>query len=181
MKYRMAICLALAIALLLGGCGAKNAPAQTAPAAGTTETAETPDAASARFSFETVDMDGNPVSSADYADVKVIMVNMWEPWCGPCVGEMPDLQALYEKYQSQGFLILGVSTSPAADVKETAASLGITYPILAGNAQFRQFETGYVPTTVFLAGDGRILSESPEIGGKSAGEWDRIIQSYLQG
>ncbi|MBR2731848.1 MAG: TlpA family protein disulfide reductase [Clostridia bacterium] len=133
------------------------------------------------FTFTTTDMDGNAVASADFAGAKVIMVNMWEPWCGPCVGEMPDLQKLYTKYQGQGLVILGVTTSPATDVNSTVTRLGITYPIVSGNAQFNRFDTGYVPTTVFLDGEGHILSEEPYIGSKSGTEWERIILTYLQG
>ena len=133
------------------------------------------------FTFTTTDMDGNAVASADFAGAKVVMVNMWEPWCGPCVGEMPDLQKLYTKYQGQGLVILGVTTSPATDVNSTVTRLGITYPIVSGNAQFNRFDTGYVPTTVFLDGEGHILSEEPYIGSKSGAEWERIILTYLQG
>ena len=50
------------------------------------------------FSFTTTDLDGHEVSFEDYSDAKVIMFNMWEPWCGPCRGELPDLQRLYKKY-----------------------------------------------------------------------------------
>ena len=133
------------------------------------------------FTFTTTDMNGNTVSSADFAGAKVIMVNMWEPWCGPCVNEMPDLQKLYTKYQGQGLVILGVTTSPATDVNSTVTRLGITYPIVNGNAQFSRFNTGYVPTTVFLDGEGHILSEEPYIGGRSGAEWERIILTYMQG
>ena len=168
MKRWMPASLLLAAVLLLCSCGAKSGPGD-------------PAADSEVFTFATTDLNGSPVASADFAGAKVIMVNMWEPWCGPCVGEMPDLQQLYTKYQGQGFVLLGVTTSPAADVNETVSRLGITYPIVQSNAQFSRFDTGYVPTTVFLDGEGHLLSAEPYVGGKSAAEWEQIIVGYLQG
>ena len=171
MKRRILSVLLLAAVLLLCGCGAKPGPEAEVPAAPDGEI----------FTFAATDLDGSPVASADFADARVIMVNLWEPWCGPCVNEMPDLQQLYTKYQAQGFVILGVTTSPAADAKETVSRIGVTYPVVQGNAQFSDFETGYVPTTVFLDGEGHLLSAEPYVGGRSAAEWETIILSYLQG
>ena len=58
--------------------------------------------------FKTTDRDGNEYTDAIFADYEVTMINMWEPWCGPCVEEMPDLQKLYENYSSKGFNIIGI-------------------------------------------------------------------------
>ena len=135
----------------------------------------------AGFDFSTEDINGNPVSASDFTDAKVIMVNFWEPWCGPCVGEMPDLEKLYETYKDQGLVILGsFSTSGAdEDVKKVVEDIGITYPIIRTDRMLQQYMTAYVPTTIFVDGEGNILTEEPYIGAKSAAEWERIITDYL--
>ncbi len=133
-----------------------------------------------RFNFTTTDVDGNTVSLSDYSNAKVIMINMWETWCGPCVNEMPDLQRLYTNYKSRGFLILGATASEKSEIRSTVRSLGVTYPIIMRNYQFNKFDTGYVPTTVFIDGDGYVLSSEPYVGGRSYAEWERILLSYLK-
>ena len=70
---------------------------------GTTEGSE----GNGQVAFDTVDINGNPVTDEILKDAKLVMLNFWEPWCKPCVSEMSDLQTLYEKYKDQGLVILG--------------------------------------------------------------------------
>lgn len=153
-------------------------PSTTEPTTQTTTVTTT--RAGDRFNFTTTDVDGNTVSLSDYSNAKVIMINMWETWCGPCVNEMPDLQRLYTNYKSRGFLILGATASEKSEIRSTVRSLGVTYPIIMRNYQFNKFDTGYVPTTVFIDGDGYVLSSEPYVGGRSYAEWERILLSYLK-
>ena len=157
----LSLLLAASIALL-PGCGQGNGSSKA-------------------FDFTTTDLYGQEQSLADFSDAKLILVNLWEPWCGPCVREMPSLQDLYEKYQDQGFIILGVfsDTSAEGEAAELVESLGITYPILRSSKDFEPLETGYVPTSVFMDGSGHILSEESLVGAISADEWEDLIQEYL--
>ena len=62
---------------------------------------------------------------------RVVMVNFWATWCGPCKQEMPRLNHLYEKYRSAGFVLLGVNVDEdARNATSTAAKLGVTFPVL---------------------------------------------------
>ena len=154
----------------------------TAPATETTTETTTrgkPARSGVPFEFTTTDVNGNSVSLADYSYAKVIMINMWETWCGPCVNEMPDLQRLYAKYKDKGFLILGATNSEASDIRLVQLRTGVKYPIIMRNSQFDRFETGYVPTTVFIDSDGYVLSPEPFVGGKSYEEWEQILLGYL--
>ena len=59
------------------------------------------------------------------------MVNFWATWCGPCRQEMPQLNRLYEKYKSSGFVLLGVNVDDdVTKAAEVAAKLGVTFPVL---------------------------------------------------
>ena len=49
--------------------------------------------------FETTDRDGNVWNESSLSSNKLTMINFWEPWCGPCVREIPDLERLYENYK----------------------------------------------------------------------------------
>ncbi|MBQ6266042.1 MAG: redoxin domain-containing protein [Clostridia bacterium] len=145
----------------------------------TTTTAKKPVSTGKKLSFTSTDIDGNPVSMSTYSNSKVIIVNMWEPWCGPCVSEMPDLQKLYNNYKSKGLLIIGVYKTEA-DAKSTVENNGITYPIVKKTSDFKEYETGYVPTTIIVDGEGNVLTDEPIIGSRSYKEWETLVKPYLE-
>ena len=115
-----------------------------------------------------------------FAGHALTMINFWEPWCGPCVGEMPDLEKLWKNYKSKGFQILGVYATDGmeADVDAVLADTGVTYPILHWCDAFEQFETGYVPTTVFVDEHGELVGEAL-IGSRSYRDWVSVIEGML--
>jgi len=90
---------------------------------------------------------------------RVVMVNFWATWCGPCRQEMPHLNKLYEKYRSSGFVLLGVNvdddTRQAAGV---ASRLGVTFPVLpdADKRVSREYDLSAMPSTVLIDRDGRV-------------------------
>lgn len=134
------------------------------------------------FTFSSVDINGMNISYDDVRNAKLIMVNMWEPWCGPCVGEMADLEALYENYASQGFLIIGFSSYMLegfeSDTQELIASNHITYPLVAYDDNIYALQTGYVPTIYFVDNQGNRISDS-YIGSRSYSSWEYIMLEYL--
>ena len=134
--------------------------------------------APAPFTFETTDLNGNPVTFEAFANAKVIMLNMWEIWCGPCVNEIPDIQKLYEAYAAQGLQVVGVSATYPEYALEFGIENGITYPLINWCEALAQFDTGYVPTTVFMDAQGNLLAE-PIIGSNSYEGWEAIVTGLL--
>ena len=135
------------------------------------------------FDFLATDLDGNIVRFSDYADAKVLMINFWEPWCQPCLSEMPDLENLWSQYKDRGLVILGVFTSTGMDedIRAVQTQYGISYPLLRGeDERLLALQTDYVPTTVFVNADGRILTQEPIIGAKSLEEYEAMIKEYLR-
>ena len=133
------------------------------------------------FAFETEDINGHAISTEDLAEANLVMINFWEPWCGPCVGEMPDLEKLYEEYKSQKFVILGVFQTEGmdSDVNDVLDSCGTTYPILRYVSSMEPYTTEYVPTTIFIDGHGHVLTDEPFVGSNSYDDWKQIIEKYL--
>ncbi|MDE0685947.1 MAG: redoxin domain-containing protein [Candidatus Poribacteria bacterium] len=58
--------------------------------------------------FSATDLDGKPISLQQYRG-KVVLLDFWAVWCGPCLGEMPNVKRVYDTYKDQGFDIIGVS------------------------------------------------------------------------
>ena len=94
---------------------------------------------------------------------------------------MPDLEKLYEEYSSDGFVILGIYSTDDMDdeVRKVLDSCGTTYPILKYDENMEPFITDFVRTTIFIDGNGNVLTDEPEIGGKSYDDWKNIIEAYM--
>jgi cytochrome c biogenesis protein CcmG/thiol:disulfide interchange protein DsbE len=102
----------------LTGCGsqsantaANNAAKNAAPANGATNGASTtvyPPLASALADAELEALDGTKTKVSDRKG-KVVLLNIWGIWCGPCIAEMPHLVELQEKYRDQGLEIIGLN------------------------------------------------------------------------
>ncbi len=81
--------------------------------------------------FQLRDLSGKPVSLASYRG-KVVLINFWATWCGPCRVEMPAMELLYRQFKGQDFEILAVSTDAQGTVvtRPFKEALGLTFPIL---------------------------------------------------
>ena len=81
--------------------------------------------------FRLRDLDGNLTSLSQFRG-KVVLLNFWATWCGPCRVEMPAMEQLYRTYSRREFQILAVSTDPqgAAVTRPFQQKTGLTFPIL---------------------------------------------------
>lgn len=141
--------------------------------------------------FSTTDRDGNAYDDSIFADYELTLINFWEPWCGPCVGEMPDLETLYENYSDKGLLVIGVYSEAGmeADVDAILEDSGITYPILRYTPEFDAYQSGYVPTTILVDSNGNIIDTGEVsldgadstliVGANSYSEWEDLVNRYL--
>jgi len=76
------------------------------------------------------DLSGNKVTAASLAG-KVVVVDFWASWCGPCREELPLLDKLYKKYQAQGLVVVGVSVDKDREnVEKFLGKLPLSFPIV---------------------------------------------------
>ena len=115
---RTYICL-LSAGLMLLGCATTPAGEAKGPAQ------------AADFTLRSVE--GKNVRLADHLGKDVIVLSFWATWCTPCLGEMPQLQRIYEAHKAEGLTVMGVSMDgpeSVANVEPTIRRYGVTYPVL---------------------------------------------------
>ena len=90
---------------------------------------------------------------------RVVLVNFWATWCGPCRQEMPHMNRLYEKYKSSGFVILGVNVDEdQKNAAGLASKLGVKFPVLwdSEKSVSKLYELSTMPSTVLIDRDGKV-------------------------
>jgi peroxiredoxin len=90
---------------------------------------------------------------------RVVLVNFWATWCGPCKVEMPHLNRLYEKYKSAGFVLLGINIDEDPRLATALATrLGLKFPVLfdTDKAVSRRYALDSMPGTVLIDRDGKV-------------------------
>ncbi len=137
-------------------------------------------AARGKYDFVSHDIDGNVVKLADFASAKVIMLNYWEPWCPPCIRELPELEQLYEAYKDKGLVIVGVfeSTDMDAEARQLISGNGLTYPIVRYEDALRNYSSSAVPTTLFVDASGNLLAKEV-VGANDYNGWKTIVDGLL--
>ena len=123
------------------------------------------------FSFFTSNEDNMTFDSTITLDSlrgKVILINFWATWCGPCRMEIPDFNELYDKYNEQGFEVLAISISdPRGPLLEFKNAYNIFYPILYGNQREMskiQMEYGgiySIPISFLIDKSGEVIRVYP--------------------
>jgi cytochrome c biogenesis protein CcmG/thiol:disulfide interchange protein DsbE len=111
--------------------------------------------------FKLTGLDGKPITLAD-SHGKVILLNFWATWCGPCRAEIPDLVELQNKYKDR-LQILGlvVDDDDEDAIKKFVADFSINYPVaIAGNdIRFQYGGIAALPTSFVLDAEGRIVQK----------------------
>ena len=90
---------------------------------------------------------------------RVVLVNFWATWCGPCRQEIPHLSKLYDKDRASGFVLLGVNVDDdTKNAVELAAKLGLKFPVSLDNDKkvSRLYDLSAMPSTVLIDREGKV-------------------------
>jgi cytochrome c biogenesis protein CcmG/thiol:disulfide interchange protein DsbE len=109
--------------------------------------------------FTLEDFNGNKISLSDMSG-KVVVLNVWATWCGPCKREIPDFIEAYEQYKDKGLEIIGISVDEIAKKKVITFTeeYKMNYPVAMTTSQFDK-DYGpfiYVPTTIIIDTKGKV-------------------------
>jgi peroxiredoxin len=111
--------------------------------------------------FTLSDLNGTKWSLRDLRG-KVVMVNFWATWCPPCRKEMPDMEALYKRFQQRGLVILAISDEDAGKVQPFIAAAGYSYPVLLdpGRKVNELFAIEGIPKSFLYNREGKLVAEA---------------------
>jgi thiol-disulfide isomerase/thioredoxin len=135
----------------------------------------------ANLNFTLKDMNGKDVKLSAYKG-KVILLDFWATWCGPCKVEIPWFVEFQAKYGNQGLQALGVSVDDTVDkLRPYVAQLKMNYPVLQGlghdDVQDAYGPLWGIPVTVMISRDGKICTK--HVGFSAKESFENEIRSLL--
>ena len=115
--------------------------------------------------FSATDMQGRPITLSELLDSKVVVLDFWAIWCGPCLLAMPGLQEVHEEFGGRGVEILAVNLGESPEqIRAFLDENGYTFPVVADQdlAIGGLFGVGGIPAQVVVGREGRV--ESIQVG-----------------
>lgn len=107
------------------------------------------------------DLNGEKLNTASYKG-KVVVVNFWAAWCGPCTAEIPRFMALQRKYSRQGLQVIGISIDDVpGQLRAFYRKLKMNYPVVPGGEKTADAYGGVLglPTTFVIGREGRLRAK----------------------
>ncbi len=125
--------------------------------------------------WELSDADGKLQTLAQYRG-KIVVLDFWATWCGPCAEVMPQMQKLHEKYKDRGVTVFGVSSweknDPGVLMKEKHYTYGL---LLKGEDIADRYGVGTLPAVYIIGADGRVVYRHEGV----AKDYGSIIKKQL--
>jgi len=169
-----AVCVSVVLAVLSIGCSSGSRSVKAASVRPNKDRKLAPD-------FALKDANGHTVKLSDYRG-KVVLLDFWATWCGPCKIEIPWFQEFERQNKDRGFAVIGVAMDDEGwdVVKPFAQERGINYRLVMGNDSVAQQFGGVdaLPTTFLIDREGRIASVHIGLSGKR--DFEDGIQELLQ-
>lgn len=144
------------------------------------------------LTFETIDLEGNKITSDILAKYDVTMINIWATWCPPCRAELPEIGKLYEAFKDKGCNIIGITGDVSPDAqdalptaKELISKADCNYTVVQYNDTLKPIldNLSAWPTTIFVDKKGNIIASSVNdiiIGSRDLAEFTEAMEKTLK-
>lgn len=186
--YFLILLLIAAMAFVLTACGgdAEDSDSGDADEDAYSYEVENIDNGTALGTFNSVDLGGNEVSDAIFAEKDVTILNVWGTYCGPCIREMPELAALDSQLPDNAQVIGMVIDVPEGDrdmiktAKQICADNHVAYTNIASNDSIEELLSSVeaIPTTFILDSSGKTVCKP--IVGADVDAYREAALEYLQ-
>jgi peroxiredoxin len=134
--------------------------------------------------FTLSDMQGKPVSLADYRG-KVVVLNFWASWCPPCRAEMPSMERLYGTLKGNDFVLLAVNVEKngRSAVAAFSQKIPMSFPVLLDSDQHVSglYRVGGIPQTFIINKKGEIVQEVTGARDWNSPETRKFLTTLMQG
>jgi thiol-disulfide isomerase/thioredoxin len=137
------------------------------------------------FDFALTSVSGEKVAMSDFAG-KVLVVDIWATWCGPCRAEVPHFVELQEQYKEAGLALVGINYEGSetveediAEIKKFTDEIPVNYPLLLGDdaTQMQVPDFSGYPTTLFIDRAGKVRLTL--LGARDKSTLEQIVTSLL--
>lgn len=129
--------------------------------------------------FSLTDLNGRTLTLSEHKG-KVILLDFWATWCGPCRIEIPEFVKLQERYRDQGLVVIGISMDDGPEpVREFYREFRMNYPVALGDEKVGALYGGIfgLPTTFLIGRDGRIYSK--HVGATETAVFEEEVRELL--
>ncbi|MFI5175004.1 MAG: TlpA disulfide reductase family protein [Terriglobia bacterium] len=141
---------------------------------------KTPSGSEMSVNFTAKNLDAKEVKLSDFKG-KVVLVNFWAVWCGPCREEIPELVQLYNTYRDKGFVIVGVSdASDLSEIKSFVNEHKMNYPVVIDDGDISdEYNVSGFPTSFLIDRNGKIVKKYPGYSRNLRENLETLIQKLI--
>ena len=111
--------------------------------------------------FSLTDIDGDPISLKEYQG-KVVLLDFWATWCGPCIAEMPNVKKIYDTHKDMGFVVIGISLdNDASEVRDFLKECELPWRQVCDGQDGplkKLFQVRGIPSLWFIDREGKVIS-----------------------
>ena len=132
------------------------------------------------YNWQLKDINNNTVNLKN-SKGKVIFINLWATWCPPCIGEMPEIQKLYDEFKNENDIVFYLITDDTVDkMKKFVMNKGYTFPVFKSMSPTPvPFRVRSIPTTFVISKSGKIVIQKTGAANWGGEKMKKIIKELL--